>query len=89
MDLPTEGNHLVSNSDSATALDNLSTLDPEDSVLGYAGGPRPRRHDDEDDGSDMVEEDDLESTTSAPVSGHVKKQNKAEEEKELPPHACA
>lgn len=88
MDLPTEGNHLVSNSDSATALDNLSTLDPEDSVLGYAGGPRPRRHD-EDDGSDMVEEDDLESTTSAPVSGHVKKQNKAEEEKELPPHACA
>lgn len=73
----------------ATATDNASTLDPDESVLGMAGGPRPRKHDDEDEGSDIAEEDDSESVTSAQVGEHVKNQDKVEEEKELPPHACA
>jgi regulator of nonsense transcripts 1 len=55
----------------------------DESVLG-----RPRRHDDDDDGSENGD-DDLESTTSAPAAGNMKNQGNLEEEKELPPHACA
>ncbi|KAB8237426.1 putative regulator of nonsense transcripts [Aspergillus alliaceus] len=60
--------------------DDLRELD------GITGGLRPRRHDDDEEGSDN---DDLESTTSAPAAGNAENQGYAEEEKELPPHACA
>lgn len=59
----------------------------DESTLDMAGGPRPRRHDDDEEGSDR--DDDLESTTSAPVAGNSKAPGHLEEEKELPPHACA
>ena len=81
------GNHLVSNSAAAiNASDDISTVDPDESVLSLAKGPRRRRHDDEE--SDGLEDDDLESLASAPVDGQ-KQPLKADEEKELPPHACA
>lgn len=53
------------------------------------GRPRPRRHDDEDEGSDILEDDDLESTVGGPTSGNQKDHEDGEEEKELPSHACA
>ena len=81
------GNHLVSNSAAAiNASDDISTVDPDESVLSLAKGPRRRRHDDED--SDGLEDADLESLASVQVNGQ-KQQTKADEEKELPPHACA
>jgi regulator of nonsense transcripts 1 len=81
------GNHLVSNSAAAiNAVDGPSTADPDESVLNLAKGPRRRRHDDE--GSDGLEEDDLESLASMQVDG-AKGPSQVEEEKELPPHACA
>lgn len=49
---------------------------------------RPRVHDDEDDGSDF-DDDDLESTVGGPANGNQKGEGHAEEEKELPEHACA
>lgn len=49
---------------------------------------RPRMHDDEDDGSDY-EDDDLESTMGGPANGNQKGEEDAEDEKELPEHACA
>lgn len=83
----TIGNHLVSNSASAiNASDDISSVDPDESVLSLAKGPRRRQHDDE--GSDDIEEDDLESLASHAIDGQ-KQAAKAEEEKELPPHACA
>ena len=81
------GNHLVSNSAAAiNAIDDISTVDPDESVLSLAKGLRRRQHD--DDESESIEEDDLESLASAAVDGK-KLQTKAEEDKELPPHACA
>lgn len=78
------GNHMVSNSASAiNATDDISTVDPDESILSLAKGPRRRQHDDDSDG---VEEDDLESLTSA--AQDQKQVAKQEEEKELPPHAC-
>jgi regulator of nonsense transcripts 1 len=80
------GNHLVSNSAAAiNAIDDVSTVDPDESILSLAKGPRRRQHD--DDESESVEEDDLESLASA--ADGKKQIAKAEEEKELPPHACA
>ena len=81
------GNHLVSNSAAAiNASDDISTVDPDESILSLAKGPRRRQHD--DDESESIEEDDLESLASA--AGDGKKQvTKAEEERELPAHACA
>ncbi|RVX66752.1 Regulator of nonsense transcripts 1 [Exophiala mesophila] len=85
------GNHMVSNSAAAiNAIDDISTLDPDESVLSLAKGPRRRQHDDEE--SEGIEEDDLESLASAAIDANGNKQvAKAEEqeEKELPPHACA
>lgn len=78
-------------SDSASTInadDGYSTVDPDESLLSLAGGARRRRHDDEDDGSDAFDDDELESLASVPVGGRPQKQ-KYEEEKELPPHACA
>lgn len=78
------GNHMVSNSASAiNATDDISTVDPDESILSLAKGPRRRQHDDDSEG---VEEDDLESLTSA--AQEQKQIAKQEEEKELPPHAC-
>ncbi len=81
------GNHLVSNSAAAiNATDDASTVDPDESVLKLAKGPRRRRHDDEE--ADGLEEDDLESLASMQLDG-AKGPAKGEEEKELPLHACA
>lgn len=92
------GNHLISDSASTiNAGDDLSTIDPDESILdreygrgNLTGGPRRRRHDDEDEGTENFEDDDTESMVSMPVDGTNGKQGaKAEEEKELPPHACS
>jgi hypothetical protein len=81
------GNHLVSNSAAAiNASDDISTVDPDESVLSLAKGPRRRRHDDEE--SEGIEDDDMESLASVQVNGQ-KQDIQPEEEKELPPHACA
>ena len=90
------GNHLVSDSASAiNAGDDLSALDPDESLLdreygkgNLTGGPRRRRHDDEE--TDVLDDDDLESMASMPVNGKNSALDpQAQEEIELPPHACA
>lgn len=78
---------MVSNSAAAiNATDDASTADPDESVLNLAKAPRRRQHD--DDVSECLEDDDLESLASMQVDGG-KGPVKVEEEKELPPHACA
>jgi regulator of nonsense transcripts 1 len=87
------GNHLVSNSAAAiNATDDASTADPDESVLNLANGPRRRRRD--EDGSEDLQEGDMESVASMQVDGAngtngTSGPAKAEEEKELPAHACA
>ena len=92
------GNHLISDSASTiNAGDDLSTIDPDESILdreygrgNLTGGPRRRRHDDEDDVTEAFDDDDTESMVSVPVDGvNGKPGPRAEEEKELPPHACS
>ena len=92
------GNHLISDSASTiNAGDDLSTIDPDESILdreygkgNLSGGPRRRRHDDEDEGTEVFDDDDMESMVSVPVDGANGKPGvKPDEEKELPPHACA
>lgn len=92
------GNHLISDSASTiNAGDDLSTIDPDESILdreygrgNLTGGPRRRQHDDEDEGTEAFDDDDMESMVSMPVDGiNGKAGLRAEEEKELPPHACA
>ena len=92
------GNHLISDSASTiNAGDDLSTIDPDESILDQEygrgnlnGGPRRRRHDDEDEGTEAFEDDDTESMVSMPVDGVNRKgAARAEEEKELPAHACS
>lgn len=73
----------------AATGDDRAAVDLDESTLNMTGGPRPRRHDDDDEGSDFGDDDDIESTNSAPLTGNAKGQSKVEEEKELPPHACA
>ncbi len=91
------GNHLVSDSASTiNAGDDLSTIDPDENALdreygkgNLTGGPRRRRHDDEE--TEAFDDDDTESMVSMPVNGQVVTSGimDVEEEKELPPHACA
>jgi hypothetical protein len=97
------GNHLVS--DSAAAIkaggsDELSNLDPDEHLLygvhgGRGGGARTglssarRRQDDDDNDTEVLDDDDDESLASVPVEGMKGLKLKKEEEKELPPHACA
>ena len=90
------GNHLISDSASTiNAGDDLSTIDPDESILdseygkgNLTGGPRRRRHDDEE--TEAFEDDDIESMVSVPVEGtNGQRQAPPQEEKELPPHACA
>lgn len=61
----------------------------DDNNANALGRARPRRHDDEDEGSEFFEDDDLESTVGGPANGNARGHGNAEEEKELPPHACA
>ena len=92
------GNHLISDSASTiNAGDDLSTIDPDESILdseygkgNLTGGPRRRRHDDEET-EVLDEDDDMESMVSVPVDRANGQQGglRPEEEKELPPHACA
>lgn len=83
------GNHLVSDSAATiNAGDDESVLDGD---LGRAAldgrSQRRRRQDDEDDPYD---EDDIESMASMAVDGNKERpRGKAEEDVELPPHACA
>lgn len=92
------GNHLISDSASTiNAGDDLSNIDPDESILdreygrgNLTGGPRRRRHDDEDDGTEVFDDDDTESVMSVPIdAANGKPGPGVEEEKELPPHACA
>ena len=92
------GNHLISDSASTiNAGDDLSTIDPDESILdreygrgNLSGGPRRRRHDDDDEGTEAFDDDDTESMVSVPVGGvNGKEVALPEEEKELPQHACA
>ncbi|KAL2268749.1 hypothetical protein VTJ83DRAFT_3595 [Remersonia thermophila] len=95
------GNHLLS--DSAAAIkaggaDVLSNLDPDEDLLygvstgrgARSGlGNARRRQDDDDNDTELLDDDD-ESLASVPVDGIAGlKLNASEEEKELPPHACA
>jgi regulator of nonsense transcripts 1 len=82
------GNHLVSNSASTiNAEDDESILDGDFSRL--AGAARRRRQDDDEE-TDVFDDDDTESLASMAVEGtNGKEIAKAEEEVDLPPHACA
>lgn len=91
-------NSIVSDSGpTINAGDDLSTIDPDENILdgeygrgNLTGGPRRRRHDDEDDGTEAFDDDDTESMLSMPLAGVDGKAGmRPEEEKELPPHACA
>lgn len=70
-----------------TGLADDSQLDDHNAAA--LGRARPRRHDDEDDVSDILDDDDLESTVGGPLNGNQKDEGYAEQEKELPAHACA
>lgn len=78
------GNHLVSDSASTiNAGDDESILDGD---LGRSNlNGRRRRLDDDEDG-DTYDEDDMESMASMQIGG---KQQKPDEDVELPSHACA
>ncbi|TDZ25893.1 Regulator of nonsense transcripts 1-like protein [Colletotrichum orbiculare MAFF 240422] len=89
------GNHLVS--DSAAAIkagaDDFAGIDPDESLLyGKFGGRGTRRRaDDDDNQTELYDDDDNDSLTSMPV-GALKDLNLGrpkEEDRELPPHACA
>ena len=91
------GNHIVSDSAAAiNAGDDQSTIDADESLPGangatgnIPGGARRRRGDDEEE-TDLYDDDDMESLISQPVNGvNGNPGMKAEEEVELPPHACA
>lgn len=77
-------NHVASNSYIGAIVDDRTGADLDDINLTH----RPRRHDDDDEGSDAGD-DDVESTTSAQAAENPKSPGALEEEKELPPHACA
>jgi regulator of nonsense transcripts 1 len=94
------GNHLIS--DSAAAInagdDDLSTLDADESLLygryGGRGGlsnAARRRNDDDDNETEAADDDDAESLASVPVGpmNGLNLRNTPQEEKKLPPHACA
>ena len=90
------GNHLVG--DSASAIkegDDISTLDAGESALdseygrgNLKGAPRRRRVGDDDE-TDVLDDDDLESVASHAVNGGQGAGVQQEEEVELPPHACS
>jgi len=85
------GNHLVSDSAAtinAGAGDDDSILDGDLTKTSLSGTRRRRVDDDEE--TDIYDDDDMESMASMPVDGvNGKVHKKAEEDVELPPHACA
>ncbi|KAF2710235.1 hypothetical protein K504DRAFT_254931 [Pleomassaria siparia CBS 279.74] len=84
------GNHLVSDSAAtinAGAADDESILDG-DLSRGTLTGSRRRRLDDDEE-TDAYDDDDLESMVSMPTDVTNKVGMKAEEDVELPAHACA
>jgi hypothetical protein len=89
------GNHLISDSGAAirAGADDLSTVDPDESLLfGRLGGRAGRRRADDEDNQTEVydDDDDNESLSSVPVTGLKNLDLRGpEEERELPPHACA
>lgn len=88
------GNHLISNSAAAikAGADDLSAIDPDESLLygKYAERSGRRRADDDDNQTEAYEEDENDSLNSVPVDGLTGLKLKGpEEEKELPAHACA
>lgn len=91
------GNHLISDSAAAiNAGDDLSTIDPDESLLygqyGEAGvlGSSRRRNDDDDNETEVYDDDDVESMASMPIDGMKTLGLRGlEDEKELPAHACA
>jgi regulator of nonsense transcripts 1 len=91
------GNHLISDSAATiNAGDDLSTIDPDESLLdgeygraGLTGGPRRRRHDD-DDQTEVFDDDDAESMVSGALGGQDNViPFPADYEHDLPAHACA
>ena len=78
-------NHLASDSYIGARVDERTAADLDDINLTH----RPRRHDDDDDEGSDAGDDDVESTTSAQAAENPKSPGAIEEEKELPPHACA
>lgn len=95
------GNHLISDSADtikAGGADELSNIDPDDSLLSYGkpgarrgiGNGRRRTDDDDVETETIGEDDDDESLASVPV-GAMKgvRLNDVEDEKDLPSHACA
>lgn len=84
MDIHSE-DRLASEAASTTGAvgDDRATVDFDDINVTH----RPRRHDDDEEGSDV--DDDVESATSAQAVENSKVAGNAEEEKELPSHACA
>jgi regulator of nonsense transcripts 1 len=91
------GNHLISDSAAAiNAGDDLSTIDPDESLLygqygGVGGlGSSRRRNDDDDNETEVYDDDDVESMASMPIDGMKTLGLRGlEDEKELPAHACA
>jgi regulator of nonsense transcripts 1 len=87
------GNHLIS--DSAAAIkacaDDLSALDPDESLLyGKIGGPSGRRRADDDDNQTETYENDDNDSLNSPIDGMAGMKLEDEDEvKELPEHACA
>ena len=83
------GNHLVSDSaPTINAGDDESILDGDLGRSTLTGSRRRRVDDDEE--TDVYDDDDMESMASMAVDGvNGKAGTKAEEEVELPPHACA
>jgi hypothetical protein len=83
------GNHLVSDSaPTINAGDDESILDGDLGRSTLTGSRRRRVDDDEE--TDVYDDDDMESMASMAVDGvNGKAGVKAEEEVELPPHACA
>jgi regulator of nonsense transcripts 1 len=89
------GNHLISESASAISAngaDELSNIDPEESFGTRRGatGDARRRHDDEDNQTEVFDDDDAESLASAAVDGmKALRLEDPDDDPELPAHACA
>lgn len=92
------GNHLISDSAAAiNAGDDLSTIDADEALLygqyagaGGLGGSSRRRNDDDDNETEVFDDDDIESLAGGTTEGMQNlKLRGAEDEKELPAHACA
>jgi len=80
------GNHLISDSAST-----INAGDDESILEGDLrnGMPARRRRRDDDEETDAYDDDDMESMASMAVDGANGRPAPAEEEVELPPHACA